>query len=67
MTYAIKTTDGYIAMQGYRYWTQDTPNGWAEFTTAQYAEQVAASYGRQANLDPTDDWYEVVEVKGGAA
>jgi histidine ammonia-lyase len=41
--YAIKTAQGYLAVQGNTYWFEDKPVGWAIYSTEQHAREVAES------------------------
>ena len=42
LSYAIKTSRGYFAIQGNLYWHQATPNGWAAFMEEEDARNAAA-------------------------
>ena len=61
MTYAIKTSKGYVAVQGNAYWFQDAPRGWAEFARPEDARNVAETH-HSAIGTATSDGYEIEEL-----
>lgn len=51
--FAIKTSKGYLATQGYQYWFEEKPVGWAQYTSADIAGYLAGKI---------IDEYEIVEI-----
>lgn len=57
-TYAIKTANGYLAVQGNQHWFQEEPTGWALFSTKRDARNVAALHHSAFGTAP-DEGYEI--------
>ena len=62
-TYAIKTRSGYLATQGSEHWFQDSPNGWAAFTSEEFARDVAEAH-HSAIGTATSEGCEIVALAG---
>lgn len=43
-TYAIKTTKGYLAIQGNTHWFENEPIGWALLSTRKHAMDMLESH-----------------------
>jgi len=62
MSYAIKTKNGYLAVQGDTHWFEEGPIGWALFTSEDGARDIAEYHHSAIGTKP-DEGYEIVPVK----